>query len=290
MAAAGNHRTKVTLALDNEDVMRVQSSALSKGERAKFMEYPSAVYAMHPFDQVLSGGKLCGLSTWIGYTANEAVGKAVAELLIPQDRQAEEPAILARLCRGERVQHFETVRRCKDGRHLDISLTISPIRDASGAVQGASKIMRDISERRKLRERLDYLAWLGVDCLWVPPFMASPLRDGGYDVAHYREVDPKLGTLEHFDELIAALHAVGIRMFVDIVPNHSSDQHEWFQAALAAGPGSPERERYIFRSSTNAEDLPGFNGAGLYESVVVPGDASDEVEAAFARLRAFIAA
>ena len=71
MAAAGNHRTKVTLALDNEDVMRVQSSALSKGERAKFMEYPSAVYAMHPFDQVLSGGKLCGLSTWIGYTANE---------------------------------------------------------------------------------------------------------------------------------------------------------------------------------------------------------------------------
>ena len=69
--AAGPHRRKVTLALDNEDVMRVQSSALSKGERAKFMEYPSAVYAMHPFDQVLQDGKLVGLSTWIGYTANE---------------------------------------------------------------------------------------------------------------------------------------------------------------------------------------------------------------------------
>lgn len=69
--AAGPHRRKVTLALDNEDVMRVQSSALSKGDRAKFMEYPSAVYAMHPFDQVLQDGKLVGLSTWIGYTANE---------------------------------------------------------------------------------------------------------------------------------------------------------------------------------------------------------------------------
>ena len=69
--AAGPHRRKVTLALDNEDVMRVQSSALSKGDRAKFMEYPSAVYAMHPFDAVLSDGQTVGLSTWIGYTANE---------------------------------------------------------------------------------------------------------------------------------------------------------------------------------------------------------------------------
>ena len=69
--AAGPHRRKVTLALDGEDVMRVQSSALSKGERAKFMEYPSAVYAMHPFDAVLKDGQTVGLSTWIGYTANE---------------------------------------------------------------------------------------------------------------------------------------------------------------------------------------------------------------------------
>lgn len=69
--AAGPHRTKVTLALDNENVMRVQSSALSKGERAKFMEYPSSVHAMHPFDCVLADGKLAGLSTWIGYSANE---------------------------------------------------------------------------------------------------------------------------------------------------------------------------------------------------------------------------
>ncbi|WDF73796.1 syringate O-demethylase [Novosphingobium sp. KACC 22771] len=80
--AAGPHRRKVTLALDNEDVMRVQSSALSKGDRAKFMEYPSAVYAMHPFDQVLLDGKMVGLSTWIGYTANE--GKFLALAMVEE--------------------------------------------------------------------------------------------------------------------------------------------------------------------------------------------------------------
>ncbi|WP_068071905.1 syringate O-demethylase [Novosphingobium lentum] len=69
--AAGPHRQKVTLALDNADVMRVQSSALTKGDRAKFMEYPSAVYAMHPFDTVLADGKQVGVSTWIGYSASE---------------------------------------------------------------------------------------------------------------------------------------------------------------------------------------------------------------------------
>ena len=78
--AAGPHRTKVTLALDNEDVMRVQSSALSRGPRAKYMEYPSSVYAMHPFDCVLGDGKLVGLSTWIGYTANEGKFLSLAML------------------------------------------------------------------------------------------------------------------------------------------------------------------------------------------------------------------
>ncbi|NBC36724.1 aminomethyl transferase family protein [Novosphingobium sp. FSY-8] len=81
--AAGPHRTKVTLALDNEDVMRVQSSALSKGDRAKFMEYPSAVYAMHPFDQVLMDGKMVGLSTWIGYSSNE--GKFLTLAMVEAD-------------------------------------------------------------------------------------------------------------------------------------------------------------------------------------------------------------
>lgn len=98
--------------------------------------------------------------------------------------------------------------------------------------------------------RVDYLATLGIDAIWLSPFYPSALADGGYDVADYRDVDPRLGTLEDFDELIAALHERGIRVIVDIVPNHTSDQHEWFREALAAGRGSAARERYIFRDGT----------------------------------------
>ena len=89
-----------------------------------------------------------------GYTAQEAVGQTVAALLIPPDRQDEEPNILARLARGERVDHFETVRRRKDGSLLDLSLTISPIRDDQGRIIGASKIARDITERRQREAQL----------------------------------------------------------------------------------------------------------------------------------------
>lgn len=101
--------------------------------------------------------------------------------------------------------------------------------------------------------RADYLADLGVNAVWLSPFYPSALADGGYDVADYRDVDPRLGTLENFDAMLAALHARDIKVVVDIVPNHTSDQHEWFQAALAAGPGSPERERYIFRLGTGRD-------------------------------------
>jgi len=86
-----------------------------------------------------------------------------------------------------------------------------------------------------------------VDAVWLSPFYPSALADGGYDVDDYRDVDPRIGTLETFDELVAAAHAAGIRVIVDIVPNHSSDRHEWFRAALAAAPGSAERDRYVFR-------------------------------------------
>lgn len=86
-----------------------------------------------------------------GYTAEEAIGKTIAELIIPADRQDEEPNILARLRRGERVDHFETVRRRKDGTLLDISLTISPVKDADGKIIGASKIARDITDAKRLR-------------------------------------------------------------------------------------------------------------------------------------------
>lgn len=101
--------------------------------------------------------------------------------------------------------------------------------------------------------RVDYLAQLGIDAVWLSPFYPSALADGGYDVADYRDVDPRLGTLADFDAMVEALHARGIRVVVDIVPNHSSDQHEWFQEALAAGRGSAERERYIFREGVGAD-------------------------------------
>lgn len=98
-----------------------------------------------------------------------------------------------------------------------------------------------------ITEKVGYLKRLGVDAIWLSPFYPSELADGGYDVADYRNVDPRLGTLEDFDEMVRTLHDAGIKVVVDIVPNHTSDQHEWFQTALAASPGSPERDRYIFR-------------------------------------------
>lgn len=94
---------------------------------------------------------------------------------------------------------------------------------------------------------LDDLAELGVDAIWLSPFQRSPQKDAGYDVADYCDVDPLFGTLADFDVMLAEAHARGIRIIVDLVPNHSSDQHEWFQQALAAGPGSAERARYLFR-------------------------------------------
>jgi alpha-glucosidase len=98
--------------------------------------------------------------------------------------------------------------------------------------------------------RLDYLAHLGVDALWLNPVMVSPMVDHGYDVADPRDVDPLFGGLGALERLIDAAHARDIRVTMDLVPNHSSSQHPWFQAALAAGPGTAQRERYIFRDGT----------------------------------------
>jgi alpha-glucosidase len=95
--------------------------------------------------------------------------------------------------------------------------------------------------------RLDYLVELGVDAIWLSPFYPSPMADAGYDVADYRGVDPVFGTLDDFDALLAAAHRRGVKIIIDLVPNHTSDQHPWFQAALAAGPGSAARQRYLFR-------------------------------------------
>ena len=98
-----------------------------------------------------------------------------------------------------------------------------------------------------VRARLPYLRDLGVDALWFNPWYPSPMADGGYDVADYRAVDPVFGTLAEAEALISEALTLGIRTIVDVVPNHVSDQHAWFQTALAAGPGSPERERFWFR-------------------------------------------
>jgi alpha-glucosidase len=97
-----------------------------------------------------------------------------------------------------------------------------------------------------LRSRLPYLAALGVDAIWITPWYASPLADGGYDVSDYRTIHEDFGTLREAELLIGDALAMGIRTIIDIVPNHVSDRHPWFQAALAAAPGSPERDRFWF--------------------------------------------
>ncbi|MCU1659395.1 MAG: hypothetical protein JWO57_4051 [Pseudonocardiales bacterium] len=97
-------------------------------------------------------------------------------------------------------------------------------------------------------DRLPYLRELGVDALWFSPWYPSPMADSGYDVADYRAIDPSFGTLELAEALIREALVMGIRSIVDIVPNHVSDQHPWFRAAVAADPGSPHRDRFWFRA------------------------------------------
>ncbi|MDH2429545.1 alpha-amylase family glycosyl hydrolase [Sphaerisporangium sp. TRM90804] len=107
------------------------------------------------------------------------------------------------------------------------------------------------------RGRLGYLADLGVDAVWLTPFYTSPMADFGYDVADYRDVDPVFGTLADARALIDDAHAYGMRVIIDVVPNHTSDRHAWFAAAVQAGPGAPERGRYIFRPGRGASgELP----------------------------------
>jgi alpha-glucosidase len=104
-----------------------------------------------------------------------------------------------------------------------------------------------------IRSRLPYLAALGIDAVWMSPFYPSPLADGGYDITDHRDVDPRLGTLDDFDALVADAHGLGLRVIIDVVPNHTSDRHPWFTAAVAAGRGSAERDRYIFRDGTGPD-------------------------------------
>lgn len=108
-----------------------------------------------------------------------------------------------------------------------------------------------------VRARLTYLRDLGVDAIWFTPWFPSPMADGGYDVADYRAIDPIFGDLAEAEALIQDALELGIRTIIDIVPNHVSDQHRWFRAAVAAGPGSPERERFWFRDGRGTDgELP----------------------------------
>lgn len=117
-----------------------------------------------------------------------------------------------------------------------------------------------------ITSRLEYLAGLGVDAIWMSPFYPSPQRDGGYDVADYRNVDPRYGTLTDFNALVVRAHGLGLRVIVDLVPNHCSSDHPAFQAALAARPGSPERKLFHFRDGQGeAGELPPNDWTCMFE-------------------------
>ncbi|MGO4193002.1 alpha-amylase family glycosyl hydrolase [Arthrobacter sp. YAF17] len=117
--------------------------------------------------------------------------------------------------------------------------------------------------------RLPYIASLGVDGIWMTPFQPSPQVDQGYDVSDYCGVDPLFGTMKQFDTLLELAHSLGLRILLDVVPNHCSSEHPLFQAALAAGPGSPERDMFHF--VPGRVDMPDDDGSG---SVVASGGAA----------------
>jgi alpha-glucosidase len=122
-----------------------------------------------------------------------------------------------------------------------------------------------VGDLRGIISRVEYLSRLGVDAVWLSPFYPSALTDGGYDVDDYRDVDPLLGTLADFDELVAGLHASGIKVIIDIVPNHTSSRHAWFREALAAPKGAPARDRYVFRDGLGPDGaLPPSDWASAF--------------------------
>lgn len=122
-----------------------------------------------------------------------------------------------------------------------------------------------IGDLRGVESRLESLQALGIDAIWFSPFFKSPQKDAGYDVSDYKSIDPLFGTNEDFDKLLAKAKSLGIRIIVDLVPNHSSDQHELFQKALKAAPGSPERDMYMFRDGKGENgELPPNNWESVF--------------------------
>lgn len=139
-----------------------------------------------------------------------------------------------------------------------------------------------LGDIRGITAKVPYLQRLGIDAVWLSPFYPSALADGGYDVDDYRNVDRRLGTLDDFDEMVSALHDAGIKLIVDIVPNHSSNRHAWFREALASPKGSAARERYIFRDGkgTNGElppsDWESVFGGPAWDRVTEPDGTSGQ--------------
>ena len=116
-----------------------------------------------------------------------------------------------------------------------------------------------------ITQRLPSLAALGIDAVWLSPFYNSPQKDAGYDVSNYVDVDPLFGTLDDFDKLVAEAHRLGIRVMIDLVPNHSSSEHEWFQRALKSAPGSKERSYYHFKDGRGENgELPPNNWQSMF--------------------------
>ncbi len=122
-----------------------------------------------------------------------------------------------------------------------------------------------IGDIEGIRSRLPYLKQLGIDAIWISPWYPSPQHDHGYDVADYMDIEPAYGTLAQAEQLIKETHEHGIKFIVDIVPNHTSSEHKWFQAALKAAPGSQERERFIFRDGKGENgELPPNNWEAVF--------------------------
>ena len=147
----------------------------------------------------------------------------------------------------------------------DLEISGGRLAAHGGGLPDLSALVRRLQRRRHRRPARHHppaaaLAELGIDAIWLSPFYKSPQADAGYDVADYRDVDPVFGTLADFDAMLDRAHGLGLKVIVDLVPNHSSDEHEWFRQALAAAPGSPERERYMFRDGRGENgELPPNN-------------------------------
>src|SRR3546814_8618576 len=112
-----------------------------------------------------------------------------------------------------------------------------------------------IGDFREFVEKLDYVQDLRVTALWFLPFYPSPLRDDGYDIADYRSINPTYGTMRDFRNLVREAHRRGLRIITELVINHTSDQHRWFQRARHARPGSPWRDYYVWRSEEHTSEL-----------------------------------